>query len=110
LLSGWLFASLGLVMGTIVAPQQIGLIFNVLLGPMIFFGCAYYPWAALNVIPWFQKVVLVNPLVYASEGFRAALTPQLAHMPSLLILGGLVGFCALFTFLGLRQFERRSLD
>ena len=25
-------------------------------------------------------------------------------------LGGLIGFCALFTFLGLRQFERRALD
>jgi ABC-2 type transport system permease protein len=110
LLSGWLFAALGLVMGTIVSPQQIGLIFNVLLGPMIFFGCAYYPWAALNVIPWFQKIVLINPLVYASEGFRAALTPQLPHMSLFGILGGLVGFCALFTFLGLRQFERRALD
>ena len=110
LLTSWLFAAFGMVMGTIVEPQQIGLMFNVLLGPMIFFGCAYYPWATLRVIPWFQKFVLINPLVYASEGFRAALTPQLAHMPPLLILGGLVGFCALFTFLGLRQFERRSLD
>ncbi len=110
LLTSWLFAAFGMVMGTIVEPQQIGLMFNVLLGPMIFFGCAYYPWAQLRVIPWFQKFVLINPLVYASEGFRAALTPQLAHMPPLLILGGLIGFCALFTFLGLRQFERRSLD
>ena len=110
LLTSWLFSAFGMVMGTIVEPQQIGLMFNVLLGPMIFFGCTYYPWARLQVIPWFQKFVLVNPLVYASEGFRAALTPQLAHMPPLLILGGLIGFCALFTFLGLRQFERRSLD
>lgn len=110
LLTSWLFAAFGMVIGTIVEPQQIGLIFNVLLGPMIFFGCAYYPWAALQVIPWFQKFVLINPLVYASEGFRAALTPQLPHMSLWLIFGGLVGFCALFTYLGLRQFERRSLD
>jgi ABC-2 type transport system permease protein len=110
LLTSWLFAAFGMVMGTIVEPQQIGLMFNVLLGPMIFFGCAYYPWAALQVIPWFQKFVLINPLVYASEGFRAALTPQLPHMQPWLFLGGLVGFCALFTYLGLRQFERRSLD
>ena len=110
LITGWLFAALGMVMGTIVEPQQIGLMFNVLLGPMIFFGCAYYPWASLQVLPWFQKFVLINPLVYASEGFRAALTPQLPHMPLWLIFGGLVGYCALFTYLGLRQFERRSLD
>lgn len=110
LLTSWLFAAFGMVIGTVAEPQQVGLIFNVLLGPMIFFGCAYYPWAALQVIPWFQKLVLVNPLVYASEGFRAALTAQLPHMPLWLIFGGLLGFCALFTFLGLRQFERRALD
>ena len=110
LLSSWLFASLGMVMGTVVEPQQIGLVFNVLLGPMIFFGCAYYPWAALNVIPWFQKAVLINPLVYASEGFRAALTPQLPHMSLWLILGGLGGFCLFLTYLGLLRFQRRALD
>ena len=109
-LSGWLFASLGLVVGTVVAPQQIGLIFNVLLGPMIFFGCAYYPWVALNVIPWFKNAVLMNPLVYASEGFRAALTPQLPHMPLWGVLGGLAGFCTVLTYLGLRQFNRRAVE
>ena len=110
LITSWLFAALGMVMGTIVEPQQIGLMFNVLLGPMIFFGCTYYPWEGLRVLPWFQKLVLINPLVYASEGFRAALTPQTAHMPLWLIFGGLVGFCAFFTYLGLYQFQRRSLE
>src|SRR5207253_10149787 len=66
ILSSWLFAAFGMVVATIVEPQQIGLVFNVLLAPMIFFGCAYYPWATLQVIPWFQRAVLVNPLVYAN--------------------------------------------
>lgn len=110
LLSSWLFAAFGMVVGTIAAPQQVGLIFNVLLAPMIFFGCTYYPWSALHVLPWFQKLVLINPLVYASEGFRAALTPQLPHMSKPLILGMLLGFSLLFTFLGMHQFERRALD
>jgi len=109
-LTGWMFAAFGLVLGTITAPQQIGLIFNVLLGPMIFFGCTYYPWEALRVIPWFQKLVLCNPLVYASEGFRAALTAQLPHMSLWGIFAGLGGFATLFTVLGMRQFERRAID
>src|SRR5438105_6005862 len=50
LLSSWLFAAFGMVIGTIVPPQQISLIFTALLSPMIFFGCAYYPWATLHVI------------------------------------------------------------
>src|SRR3954471_24224878 len=110
LLTSLLFSSFGLVIGTVAQPQQVGLIFQVLLGPMIFFGCAYYPWQALHVIPWFQYFVLVNPLVYASEGFRAALTPQLPHMPLWLICGGLLGYSLLFTYLGLRQFEKRAVD
>ena len=109
-LTGWLFSAFGLVLGTITAPQQIGLVFNALLGPMIFFGCAYYPWATLKIIPWFQKLVLINPLVYASEGFRAAVTAQLPHMPLWGIFGGLIGFSVLFTYLGMRNFERRAVD
>lgn len=110
LLASWLFSAFGMVIGTIADPQQIGLVFNVLIAPMIMFGCAYYPWAALRVVPVVQKLVLVNPLVYASEGFRASLTSQLPHMPLWLIFGGLVGFSLLFTYVGLRQFDRRAVD
>jgi ABC-2 type transport system permease protein len=110
LLSSWLFAAFGMVVGTVAAPQQISLVFTVLLAPMIFFGCAYYPWATLHVIPWFQYAVLINPLVYASEGFRLSLTPQMPHMPPWLVYGGLIGFSVLFTWIGLRNFEKRALD
>jgi ABC-2 type transport system permease protein len=109
-LSSWLFAAFGMVVGTIVDPQQIGLVFNILLAPMIFFGCAYYPWGTLNVIPWFQRAVLVNPLVYANEGFRLALTPQSPHMSPWLVYGGLLGFSLFFTWVGLRKFEQRAID
>lgn len=43
LLVSWLFAAFGLTSGTLADPQQIGLVFNVLIAPMIMFGCAYYP-------------------------------------------------------------------
>ena len=110
LLSSYLFAAFGMVLGTVVAPQQISLLFTVLLAPMIFFGCAYYPWATLHVIPWFQYAVLVNPLVYANEGFRLALTPQMPHMPLWLVYAALIGFSIFFTWLGLRNFNKRALD
>ena len=109
-LASWLFSAFGMCIGTFAQPQHVGLIFQLILAPMIFFGCAYYPWAKLGALPVFQKLVLVNPLVYASEGFRAALTAQLPHMPLWLIFGGLIMFCVLFTFLGLRQFTKRALD
>ena len=110
LLSSWLFAAFGMVVGTIVAPHQISLLFTMLLSPMIFFGCAYYPWSALTVIPWFKYAVLINPLVYANEGFRMALTPRLPHMSEWLVYGALLGFSLFFTWAGLRKFESRALD
>ena len=48
-----------------------GLLFAVVLGPMMLFGCAYYPYAALAVLGPFQYVFLLNPLVFMSEAMRA---------------------------------------
>src|SRR5260370_26297779 len=36
--------ALGLTIGTSVKPQQIGLIFGVVVIPITFLGCVYYPW------------------------------------------------------------------
>src|SRR5580658_1680630 len=78
--------ALGLTIGTSVKPQQIGLIFGVVVIPITFLGCVYYPWAKLTPIRWLQIGVLVNPIVYMSEGLRAAVTPSVEHMNPVLIL------------------------
>jgi ABC-2 type transport system permease protein len=101
--------ALGLTIGTSVKPQQIGLIFGVVVMPITFLGCVYYPWAALDRIKWLQMGVLINPIVYMSEGLRSALTPALPHMHPALILGMLVVFLALLTWLGIRGFMRRVI-
>jgi ABC-2 type transport system permease protein len=40
------------------------------------FGCAYYPWSMLRPFKVLQYAVLINPLVYASEGLRGSLPPR----------------------------------
>ena len=102
--------ALGLSIGTLVKPQQIGLIFGVVVVPITFLGCVYYPWAQLDKIRWLQIGVLVNPIVYMSEGLRAALTPSLGHMPDAMILAMLVFFLALLTWLGMSGFRRRVVS
>jgi ABC-2 type transport system permease protein len=101
--------ALGLTIGTTVEPKQIGLIFGVVVMPITFLGCVYYPWTALGQIRWLQIGVLVNPIVYMSEGLRSALTPTLPHMNPFLILGMLVFFLLLLTWLGVRGFLRRVI-
>jgi len=101
--------ALGLVIGTSVKPAQIGLIFGVVIMPITFLGCVYYPWAGLRYIPWLKYFVLINPIVYMSEGLRAALTPTLPHMHPALILLMLTVSLAALTTAGIRGFRRRVI-
>jgi ABC-2 type transport system permease protein len=109
ILASLVAGALGLTIGTSVQPKQIGLIFGVVVVPITFLGCVYYPWAALTHIRWLQIGVLVNPIVYMSEGLRAALTPS-RHMPDAMILAMLVFFLALLSWVGMRGFRRRVLS
>ena len=100
----------GLALGCSVNQNHIGLMFSMVLTPMIFFGCTYYPWSALSHFPILQKLVLVNPLVYASEGLRGTLVPQFPHIPVLAVLIVLTIFDALFLAVGLRQFHSKAVS
>jgi ABC-2 type transport system permease protein len=99
----------GLALGCSVSQTQIGLMFSMVLTPMIFFGCTYYPWSALASFPVLQKIVLVNPLVYASEGLRGTLVPQFPHLPLLAVILALLVFDSLFLIVGLRQFRKKAV-
>lgn len=110
LLASLAAGALGLVLGTWVRPAQIGLMFAVVVVPISFLGCVYYPWAMLAPIPWLQAVVLINPLVYMSEGLRAALTPDLPHMPPLASLSALALQTIVLGWLGTRGFVRQTIS
>jgi ABC-2 type transport system permease protein len=109
LLSGLLSAAFGLNLGTRVQPRFSGLLFAVVIGPMMLFGCAYYPWASLSVMGPLQYVFLLNPLVFTSEAMRLAVTPEIPHMPVPLMLAGLLASLALLSWLGGRAFVRRTI-
>jgi ABC-2 type transport system permease protein len=109
LLVAFLSACGGLALGCSIDQTKIGLMFSLVLTPMIFFGCTYYPWSALGSFPILQKIVLLNPLVYASEGLRGTLVPQFPHVPIIAVLLGLLIFDLLFLIIGLRQFRHKSV-
>jgi ABC-2 type transport system permease protein len=100
-------ASLGLAIGTRVKPQQVTLVFSVIIIPVTFLGATYYPWASLDPIPWLKWAVLINPLVYMSEAFRAALTPQIPHMPISAIYAAMIGSIVLLGWVGVDGFKKR---
>ena len=105
-----LTASLGLLLGTLMDPRKMQMLFAAILLPATMLGCVYYPWSALSSIRWLQIAVLVNPMVYMSEGLRAVLTPQTGHLAMWAILLVLVGGTALLGYLGTKAFTRRVLN
>ncbi len=102
--------SLGLAIGTLVPPQQVALIFAIIVLPLTFLGAVYYPWASLSPIPWLKIVVLINPLVYINEGLRAALTQGVPHMSLVYVYLAMVIFGALLGLLAIKGLYRRILD
>lgn len=110
LLAAVLSAALGLLLGTVIDPRKAGALMGVVMLPAAMLGCVYYPWAALDQIKWLQTAVLVNPIVYTSEGLRATLTPDLPHMPPVAFLTVLAAGTALCCWLAVRSFTRRVLD
>jgi ABC-2 type transport system permease protein len=106
--------SLGLVLGTSFEPRNIGLMFGFVVLPLTFLGGTYYQWTKLSPVQvdgihWLQVLVLVNPLIYVAEGMRAALT-EASHMPLYVVYPVLIGFCAVFLSLGMRNFRGKVLS
>ena len=108
-LAGWTSAALGLTLGTKVQPLQVPQLFAFIVLPMTMLGCIYFPWTKLSSIRWLEIAVLVNPLVYMCEGFRAALTRS-PHMSLVAVYGALLGFAVLFTRSGLKGFAARVVS
>jgi ABC-2 type transport system permease protein len=102
-------ASLGLTVGTRVEPRQVPLVFSLLVIPMTFLGCVYYPWETLEKIAWLKWAIIINPLVYLSEGLRVALAKDVPHMPVVAIYVAIIGFTAVLLRLGIDGFRRRVL-
>jgi ABC-2 type transport system permease protein len=107
-------SGLGLFLGTRISPRNIGVMFGFIVLPLTFLGGTYYPWTALAAVkvagfPWLQALVCVNPLIYVTEGFRAALTTA-PHMPLYVIYPVLGAFCVLFLWAGCRGFHRRVIS
>ena len=109
-LAALMSAALGLTIGTRVEPRQVSLIFSLLVIPMTFLGAVYYPWKNLTPLPWLKTIVLVNPLIYMSEGMRVALTNGVPHMNPVAIYLALTGFTVLFLKLGIDGFKNRVLS
>ena len=123
LLTGCVGSTIGLLMGTVIKPDQISFMFTLIFTPLLFTGCTYYPWGSLGSIKWFQILTLFNPLTYGSEGLRYAMTPPqhvtayghtvtftISTLAMQWVYLGLGGTVVAFFILGVWLFSRRVVS
>jgi ABC-2 type transport system permease protein len=111
LLGALVGAGFGLLMGTLVQPQRINLLFSLIFTPLLFTGCSQYPWPQLEQIRWFQIVTACNPMTYVSEAFRGAMVPDLApHIAPWICIVVLIFSVSVLLSVGLKGFYRRAID
>ncbi len=103
-------ASMGLVLGTLVTPARINILFSLVFTPLLFTGASQYPWPSLSRLRWFQVVTACNPMTYVSEALRAALVPNVPHMRPWVCLVVLVVSITVLMTIGIRGFYRRAID
>jgi ABC-2 type transport system permease protein len=103
-------AGLGLMIGTLVQPQRINLVFSLVFTPLLFTGASQYPWASLSRLRWFQVITACNPMTYVSELMRAALVPSVPHIRPWICLLVLAASVVGLMTLGIRGFFRRAID
>ena len=110
LLVALMAASGGLALGCSVPQTHIGLMFSLILMPMLMFGCVYYPWALLRMFPELQYAVLANPLVYATEGLRGVMSPQVPHIDGWISAVALAFIDTALMNIGIRKFRNKAVS
>jgi ABC-2 type transport system permease protein len=103
-------AALGLVLGTLVKPNRINIVFSLVFTPLLFTGCSQYPWPSLARLRWFQILTAANPMTYVSEGLRGALIPSVPHIEPWICLLVLAVSLTVLLVIGTRGFYRRAVD
>lgn len=101
-------ASLGLLVGTIIKPMQIAAMFPGFLMPVVFLGAIFFSWSDLAAVPIIQKIVLLNPLVYANEALRAILTPEIGYMPLVFSILGIVASIVIMGYFAAKRFTKMA--
>jgi ABC-2 type transport system permease protein len=109
LLGSLVGACIGLTIGTFVPPSKVNVASTMIFTPLLFTGATQYPWPSLAGLRWFQVVTAVNPVTYVSEGLRAALVPQIPHLPAWVCLLALAGSVVVFGTLSMIGFRRRAI-
>ncbi len=88
--------------------SNLGILWVRVINPLIMFGAYFYSWVAVfKVSPVIGYVNLINPLVYAMEGMRAAALGQEGYLPFWISMPVLLLFTLACAWHGMRRLQKR---
>jgi ABC-2 type transport system permease protein len=103
-------ASVGMMIGTLVTPRRIQIMFAVIMVPIMFTGATQFPWRSLSSLRWFQVVCAFNPLTYVSEALRNVLVDRVPSIPLWIDVPAIILAIGVFGGIGIMGFMRRAID
>ncbi|MCI5052638.1 MAG: hypothetical protein MRY21_05840 [Simkaniaceae bacterium] len=77
------------------------------INPMFMFGGYFFTWySVFHAKPLIAKLILLNPVIYASEGMRAAIIGQSGFLPYWICIAALWGFTFAFGAHAIHRLKR----
>lgn len=88
--------------------RMLGKIWSRVLHPMWFFGGFQFTWAMMSKKSvWLGYVVLLNPVIHATEGMRSALLGGEGYVPFWVCITTLLGAAVIMSMHGIARWKKR---
>ncbi len=88
--------------------ESLGNVWSRIIFPLWFLGCYQFTWKALLIqSPTVAYINLINPLVYCTEGMRAAVMGQEGCLPYWWCCLAIIGFTVFVGVIGINKMMRR---
>ena len=102
--------ALGLVMGTLVPPNRINIVFSLVFTPLLFTGCSQYPWPSLDAAALVPGRHGLQPDDLRQRGDARRARPRRPAHPAADLHRALLLSLVVFSAIGIRGFLRQAVD
>lgn len=88
--------------------NRLEMLNNRIIFPMWFFGGFQFSWWATHTVaPLFSYMILLNPVIYATEGIRAVILGQRGYLPFWICFGVVFILCSVGFWWAVKALKRR---
>lgn len=96
------------IVSIVPSLRNIGILWCRIINPMFMFGGFFYSWQTVyNFAPWFGIIEFINPLIYITEGSRAAALGPEGSLNFWMCFALIWTFTTVFCVDGIRRMKKR---